>query len=820
MSGNDDVALTELAGAILDGSPIDWATADSDAAPEDRPVVRRLKSIAAIARAHHGGEPETWGSLRLLEPIGRGAFGDVYRAWDSRLDRQVALKLLAADPLSSNQLGASIIEEGRLLARVRHPNVVTIYGAERIDDRVGLWMEYLDGRTLHQLVVEDGRPFSSQEVAAIGQVLCGAVAAVHAAGLLHRDIKAQNVMMARDGRVVLMDFGSGRDRSGTSEADLAGTPLYLAPEVLSGGSPPSVQSDIYSPGVLLFFLLTGTYPVTGADLATLRHGHERGERRSLKTVAPKVPRRLRLAVERAIDPRAKRRHESADALSADLAALIPRPRIVRLASVAGAVVVVMLVAGLGWEAVGRRMGFSRMPSVLLKDFAEFALGGAAGVSPVQQPVLAVLPFKNLSAEPDSEYFVDGLTSEIIRDLAVVQGLQVRSRTSSFALKDQPRDLRAIREQLGVNLIVEGSVLRSGAKLQVHAQLVQVAGDIPLWGDQFDRELEDVFAIQAEISRAIVTKLRLTLGRERQHYDAKMDAYDLYLRARALVDRRGMANAQQAAEMFAEVAVKDPTFAPAYAGLANAYAFMSFPYRGIAFERAYPIMRPAAVKALQLDPNLAEGHAAMGWVYSYEREWASAERAFQQSIRLDPSLTQTYTSYSISTLQALRKYDEALRLLQVASQNDPLSLDVQREIGEVQLFAGRYAEAVDTFQRVYQVDPGFPFVQTYLARALIYDGKVGQGLALLPEISPSLAHAYVSTGRREEAERLAAEWKNYPFRLTIVSAVLGHTDRAIDALERAAMSEPHRMGRLLIEPELAALRDHPRVVALRKRFNLP
>ncbi len=189
-------------------------------------------------------------------------------------------------------------------------------------------MEYIDGRTLHQLVVEDGRPFSPREVAAIGQALCGAVAAVHAAGLLHRDIKAQNVMMARDGRVVLMDFGSGRDRSGTSEAALAGTPLYLAPEVLSGGSPPSVQSDIYSTGVLLFFLLTGTYPVTGADLAALRHGHERGERRSLKTVAPKVPRRLRLAVERAIDPRAKRRHESADALSADLAAVIPQSRLV------------------------------------------------------------------------------------------------------------------------------------------------------------------------------------------------------------------------------------------------------------------------------------------------------------------------------------------------------------------------------------------------------------------------------------------------------------------------------------------------------------
>ncbi len=318
MSGNDDVALTELAGAVLDGAPVDWDAADSGAAPAERPLVRQLKAIAAIARAHQTDMPETWGPLRLLERIGQGAFGDVYRAWDSRLDREVALKLLPADPAVSNQLATSIIEEGRLLARVRHPNVVTIYGAERIDDRVGLWMEYIDGRTLHQLVVDDGRRFSPQEVAAIGQALCGAVAAVHAAGLLHRDIKAQNVMMAPDGRVVLMDFGTGRDRGVTSVPDLAGTPLYLAPEVLSGAGSPSVESDIYSTGVLLFFLLTGTYPVTGVDLASLKTGHERGERRSLQAVATRVPRWLARAVDRALYPDPGRRYPSAQVLSADL----------------------------------------------------------------------------------------------------------------------------------------------------------------------------------------------------------------------------------------------------------------------------------------------------------------------------------------------------------------------------------------------------------------------------------------------------------------------------------------------------------------------
>jgi tetratricopeptide (TPR) repeat protein len=282
----------------------------------------------------------------------------------------------------------------------------------------------------------------------------------------------------------------------------------------------------------------------------------------------------------------------------------------------------------------------------------------------------------------------------------------------------------------------------------------------------------------------------------------------------------MANAQQAAELFERAIALDPGFAPAHAGLASAYAFWSFPYRGIPFETAYPIMRPAAVKALQLDPTLAEAHAATGWVYSYEHDWANASKAFQQAISLNPCLTQTYTSYSISTLQPLRKYEEALHLLQVALRHDPLSLDVQREIGEVQLLSGRYAEAIVTLRRVSEAEPDFPFVQTYLARALIFTGSVVEALPRLEQAFPWLAQAYVMTGRRTEAEKLADEWKDYPFRLAIIAAILGDTGRAVDALERAAVGEPHRMGWLLVQPELAALRSHPRVVALRKAFSLP
>ena len=263
--------LDDLAGAVLDGGDVDWTTAESSADADIRPLVQHMRLVASVAEVHRQalpGDGETWGHLQLLERVGQGAFGEVFRAWDTRLDREVALKLLPASP--DPDRGGVIIREGRLLARVRHPNVVTIHGAERIGERVGLWMEFVHGRTLEDLL-KSGRAFTPDEVAHIGVEIARAVAAVHAAGLLHRDVKAQNVMQADDGRIVLMDFGTGRELDDDGQA-LAGTPLYLAPELFSVGAA-TAASDVYSLGVLLFHLLTGSYPVREATLGELHRAH-------------------------------------------------------------------------------------------------------------------------------------------------------------------------------------------------------------------------------------------------------------------------------------------------------------------------------------------------------------------------------------------------------------------------------------------------------------------------------------------------------------------------------------------------------------------
>jgi tetratricopeptide (TPR) repeat protein len=681
----------DLLDAVLDGSSIDWAAAES-AARAEQPFIAQLRVLAAIAECHRSTLPGSsassevpasppaeaagmWGHLRLLERVGGGAFGEVYRAWDSRLDREVALKLLPAGAASASRAASAIIHEGRLLARVRHANVVTIYGADRIADQIGLWMEFVRGETLEQLL-DQRTVVSATEAITIGLELCRAISAVHGAGLLHRDIKTHNVMRSANGRIVLMDFGTGRELEDDACSDLAGTPLYVAPEILYGHQA-TVQSDIYSFGVLLYHLVTGRYPVHAHTVRGVRLAHQRGDRTPVRAARRGVPSRLARVIERAIDPDPKQRYQSADALGADLSRLAGwrRSRLSHAVVLAGAAILVALA---GWEVAGRQAG-------------------------------------------------------------------------SFN--------------------ASGTVLPERANAS--------------------------------------------------HDVADLNAEELYRQGQALIDRRGIPNAVKAAELFQRAIATDPEFSRAYAGLANAYAFMSFPYRGVGFEAAYPAMRSAALKAMEFGPQLAEAHSAMGWVYAYEHEWTNAERAFRQAIALDPSLIQAYTSYSISTLQPLRKHEEALRVLHAASQQDPLSLDVRREIGEVELFSGQYAQAIRTFESVIHRDPEFPFARSYLARALVLSGRVNEALPLLEPGLPflGLGGAYVMTGRRAEAERLATEWAGYPYRVAVIAAALGDTARAIEALQRTAVSEPHRIGRLLIEPELAALRGDPRVAAIRREFDL-
>lgn len=452
--------LEQLACRLLDGGPIDWdREADSADSDNVRAVLGYLRVLQGIAEVHGTAsapdgagpaapveQPAHWGHLRILEHVGRGSYGDVFRAWDETLDREVALKLL--------HHASGDLDEARRLARVRHPNFVTVYGAEVRAGRAGVWMEFLPGRTLARIVRDEG-PFSASEAMLIGIDLCRSVAAVHAAGLLHRDIKAHNVIRQTGGRIVLMDLGAGLEQQPAVQPSgaLSGTPLYMAPEVLGGGDA-SVASDIYSLGVLLFHLVTGKYPVRGQNVDELRRAHAE-PRLLLRDLRPDLPQGFVSVVDRALDSDSGQRFSSMGAMEAAL--LQPESRPVRVAQ---------------WRPLHA--------AVLLTLLT--GLGGAAWMSVRQTTVearvsaVAVLPFQNLSGDEGQEYLADGLTEDLIRSLSRIGPLRVISRTSVMYYKAHPKPLTEIARELRVDAVLEGSIRRNGDRVRIHVGIVDGKSD--------------------------------------------------------------------------------------------------------------------------------------------------------------------------------------------------------------------------------------------------------------------------------------------------------------------------------------------------------
>ena len=428
--------------------------------------------------------------------------------------------------------------------------------------------------------------------------------------------------------------------------------------------------------------------------------------------------------------------------------------------------------------------------------------------------IAVLPLENTNHDPANDYFADGLTDELIRNLSIIDGLAVRSRTSSFGIRGRPRNIRDAGQQLQADYILEGSVLRAGQQLRIDVQLVRVRDDFPIWSGQFDRELTDVFAIQNEISLGIVNNLRLKLGHGRRRYETSVEAYDLYLHARALPQRVSR-EARAVVGLYRQVIAKDTSFAPAYAGLAAAYAASSF--QGFYDHTDELIqMRAAAEKAIRLDPLLAEAHQALGMVYARDGQWAQSEKSFRRAIEIDPGDSLAYSDLAIVLLLPLGRIEEGVHEMQLAEKTDPLSPWVQNILGWVLLSTGRYEEAAGHCQKAATE------ATECLGRARLAEGRIDEAIQTLAAFKDPryLGYAYGRAGSREEAEKLAAAVAPNAFSQAIIFAGLGDKDRTFEALDRVAELGAVRIGRALNSPEFALLRGDLRVKALRKRVGLP
>jgi TolB-like protein/Flp pilus assembly protein TadD len=444
--------------------------------------------------------------------------------------------------------------------------------------------------------------------------------------------------------------------------------------------------------------------------------------------------------------------------------------------------------------------------------------------------IAVLPLNDLSQDPANDYFADGLTDELIRNLSIIDGLAVRSQTSSFAFKGKQRNVREAGKQLEADYILEGSVLRAGQQLRINAQLIRARDDFPLWSARYDRELTDVLAIQDDISRGIVNSLRLKLGRGRRRYETSVEAYDLYLRARAVTIQRGIPGYDQSIVPFEEAIAKDPSFAPAYAGLAAAYAVRSdrFQFDGVG-ELAK--MRALSEKAIQLDPLSAEAHDALGMAHARDAQWEQAEKSFRRAIELDPNGSESYFHFAVYHLWPLGRIEEALKQLHVAERIDPLSPRIHFNLALVLISAGRSGEA---FGQCEKLPADFWAKSGCLGRARLGQGRTGEAIQVLttavnrgesagPQaqlLLGDLGYAYGRAGRREEAEKLAAAIPLDPLGQARIFAGLGDKDGTLEALDRSAVLGPFRIGSALTTPEFVIIRGDPRLKALRKKVGLP
>lgn len=457
--------------------------------------------------------------------------------------------------------------------------------------------------------------------------------------------------------------------------------------------------------------------------------------------------------------------------------------------------------------------------------AAIALGVWWAVYKGQPIPIAVLPLLNLSSDPANDYLADGLTSEIISELSVIEGLTVRSQTSSFALKGKPRNVRDAGSQLEADYILEGSVVRSGEQLRIDTRLVRARDDLPVWSGKFERPRTDVLAIQDEISRGIVNSLRLKLGQGRRRYETSTVAYDLYLRARASGTQGSRADAA-IVDLFEKAIAADPSLAPAWAGLAESYAFQSFEKPNSPDNAAELLkMRAAAEKAIELDPLLAEAHSALGVAFARNGQWDQAELSLRRAIQINPNLSIARDNLAWFFLFPLGRMEEAIREARAEVRLDPLSPMAHYLLARTLISAGKFDEAAG---QCGKLPPDFALTTECQGRAWLGQGKSAEAIRVLGTVSNwgYLAYAYGRTGAPDQAQRLSTEApiahpnRRGHFQFALVYAGLKDKDRTIDQLEQWAGVGPVRIGFTLNGPEFAFLRDDPRVKALRKRVGLP
>ncbi len=782
---------------------------------------------------------QTLGHYRVIEKIGAGGMGVVYRARDEKLDRDVALKVLPAGALAEETARQRFQTEALALSRLNHPHICTIYEVGEDGGQTYIAMEFIEGRPLSALAGDGGLP--PETIARYGTQIAGALAHAHDRGLIHRDLKGSNVMITPDGRAKVLDFGlakrasAGGGESATQGPTEAGTVLgtlaYMAPEVLRG-QPADSRSDLWALGVLLFEMAAGQLPFGGQS------GFEISSailRESPRPLPPRIPVALRGAIQRCLAKEPGERYQRASEIEAVLEAVRTETLAVPVELPgrafpwpwAAAAALAALVVAVAFNVGGVR---DRLPG---------RSGGAASAPHIES--LAVLPLENLSRDPEQEYFADGMTEQLIADLAKIGTLRVISRTSVMQYKGARKLLPTIARELKVDAIVAGSVLRAGDRVRITAQLIDAATDKHLWAESYERDLRDVLALQNEVARQIAREIRATLTPDEQKRlaaEPKVDpeVHRLTLQGKFQANKLAEEPLRKAIGYFEQAIAKDPNYAPAYAGLAFAYATLSSVYARP--RDVMPQAKAAALQAIRLDDTLAEARIWLGYIlFNYDWDWPGVERELKRALERNPSSAEAYVVYS-NLLVSQNRMPEAIAAIRRAQQLDPLSLWVQSGVAGapmIYLMARDYDRAIAESRQAQEIDPSYGWTHAALGLAYVQKGDLAAGLAAYdkaaqldssPLIQAMRAHGYAVAGKRREAEKFSKEVKEVyrrsylcAYEIALTHVALGEKDQAFEWLNRAIEDRGDCIPYLGVDPRMDPIRSDPRFQKLLERVAL-